>query len=92
MFGSITGAINAKINQGQTADWAARGQPIFERWLDKQSWFIETFPYGAIVGAIVGIIWAYVERDIEQKGEQKKQDEKKVKDKNLYDNRSKNEN
>ncbi|MBE8233600.1 MAG: hypothetical protein HAW67_07660 [Endozoicomonadaceae bacterium] len=58
--GVITGGIYEGYHELQTNDWAARGQPLFERWLDKQSWFIEGAIPGLILGLIVGIlVWAY---------------------------------
>ncbi len=41
----------------ETSDWAARGQPMLDRWLDAQTWFLMGFAPGAIVGAIIGVVW-----------------------------------
>lgn len=60
LFGLITGSIHKFTNQIATSDWASKGQPIFERWIDSQEWFIKGFILGAILGIIVGVLWVYI--------------------------------
>ena len=60
LFGLITGGIHQFNNQISSVDWASKGQPITERWIDKQIWLIEGFIPGAIFGVIVGVLWTYI--------------------------------
>ncbi|MBL1140424.1 MAG: hypothetical protein HND53_00140 [Proteobacteria bacterium] len=60
LFGLISGGIYRFNNQISTSDWASKGQPFSERWLDKQIWLIEGFIPGAIFGIVVGILWVYI--------------------------------
>jgi len=55
IFGLIAGVINKFIYALPSGDWAVKGQPFIERWLDKQEWFIQGFLPGAIIGVVVGI-------------------------------------
>lgn len=60
LLGLITGASYEFMNAFPTADWAAKGEPFFDRWLARQSWFLKGFFPGAIIGVIVGLILYFV--------------------------------
>ncbi len=52
----ITGGIYKASKAGPTSDWAVKGQPVIERWIDKQEWFLQGSLPGAIIGLIIGVI------------------------------------
>ncbi|MEQ8614291.1 MAG: hypothetical protein RIC37_09770 [Gammaproteobacteria bacterium] len=63
----LTGFFTRFRNQTSTIDWASNGQPILERWFDKQEWFVEGFIPGAIVGILVGLLWVLIQTKMNKK-------------------------
>ena len=57
LFGLMSGVIYEAFHTIPSSDWALNGQPLFERWINKQEWFLQGFIPGAIVGLIVGILF-----------------------------------
>jgi hypothetical protein len=55
LIGVPSGLVIEYFYRFHTTDWAAKGQPVLERFLDRQVWFLSGFLPGAIVGIIIGI-------------------------------------
>ena len=68
LFGLILGATNELLHAWPTADWASKGQPFFDRWINRQIWFLYGFIPGAIIGTFVGFVWYRVSSKNNEKG------------------------
>jgi len=57
IVGLLVGSTNDFIHAFPTTDWAVKGQPFIERWINRQEWFLSGFIPGALIGAVVGMVW-----------------------------------
>jgi hypothetical protein len=55
--GLITGGIYEGIHAFSTSDWAAKGQPVLDRWFEEQIYFMHGFIPGALIGLFIGYLW-----------------------------------